>query len=118
VHQAVQSGIRSEGDDAGVEASTQRYLAVYQHVRRWRTGPNAVRGGVFSVRAALRHNERPNSYLDTDSRGSRAGSDRDQRQDECPSGDGLSRVNDDGSKESLATYRTAWTLVGLKMPAV
>ncbi len=70
MHKAVQSGVRSERDGAGAEAPTQRYLAVHQHVRRWLTGPDALRGGVLPIRTALRHDERPDSHLDADSRGS------------------------------------------------
>jgi len=95
MHQAVQSGVRSEGDGAGAEAPARRYLAVHQHLQRWRTGPDAVRGGVLPIRATLRDDERPDSHFDADSRGSRGGRERNQRQDEYLSGNELPRVNDD-----------------------
>jgi hypothetical protein len=114
MHQAVQSGVRSEGDGAGAEAPAGRYLAVHQHVRRWRTGPDAVRGGVLPVRAALRHDERPDSHLDADDRGSRAGRDRVQRQDECPSGGEVPRVNDDGVARAFCELKELHGVQDLK----
>ena len=49
-----------------LEAPARRHLAVHQHVRRRHAGSDAVRGGLFPVRAALRHDERPDRHHDAD----------------------------------------------------
>ena len=95
MYKAVQSGVRSEGNGTGAEGAGQRYLALHKHVRRWRTGPDAIRGSVLPVRSTLYHDERPNCYINENRRGSRGGRERDQQQDEFTSGKGLPRVKDD-----------------------